>query len=375
VAVILHIEKKTAVLIETLLEGGAEVYAASCNPLSTDDSVAAALSKIGGVKVFAWSGESNDEYYENIRRVLSIRPNIIVDDGGDAICMAHEVESYRTDILGACEETTTGVVRVRNLEKSGKLLFPVMAVNDARMKRLFDNRYGTGQSVLDGIMRSTNRLVCGSKVVVAGYGYVGRGIAKSLRAMGAIVIVTEVDPIKALEAIHDGFVVDNMLDVISKYKPDMIITATGNRDVVRIEHLKVLKDGTILANAGHFNVEISLSDLENYSLSKKKVKECVEEYVLPGGRKVYLLSEGRLVNLARPCGQGHPIEIMDYSFSLQALSVRYLVKNHERLERKVYGIPYSIDETVARIKLSSMGLKIDELTDEQREYLTSWDVL
>ncbi|MHA1506407.1 MAG: adenosylhomocysteinase [Candidatus Asgardarchaeia archaeon] len=372
VAVVLHIEKKTAVLIETLLEGGAEIYAASCNPLSTDDSVAAALSRIEGVRIFAWSGESDDEYYENIKRVLNYKPNIIIDDGGDAICMAHEVEEYRRDVLGACEETTTGVVRIRNLERSGNLLFPVIAVNDARMKRLFDNRYGTGQSVLDGIMRSTNKLICGSRIIVAGYGFVGRGIAKSLRAMGAIVIVTEVDPIKALEAIHDGFIVDNMLDAIVKYKPDMIITATGNRDVISMEHLKVLKDGTILANAGHFNVEISLRDLESYSVSKKKVKECVEEYTLPGGRRVYLLSEGRLINLVRPCGQGHPIEIMDYSFSLQALSVRYLVKNYEKLERRVYEVPYSIDEMVARIKLSSMGIKIDELTDDQRKYLGSW---
>ncbi|MGQ4832371.1 MAG: adenosylhomocysteinase [Candidatus Asgardarchaeia archaeon] len=367
----LHLEKKTAVLVETLVRGGAKAVVTSCNPLTTDDDVAAAVTDFA--TVYAWSGETSEEYYANLNRVIDAKPNIIIDDGGDLTYLLHTTRQEEAQhVIGGCEETTTGVIRLRNMERQGVLKFPMMAVNDAKMKHFFDNRYGTGQSSLEAISRATNKLISGARVVVAGYGWVGRGIAKNFKGLGANVIVTEVDPVKALEALYDGFIVTNMMDAIKNYKPDFIITATGNKDVIRREHLEVINDGVILANAGHFNVEVSVKDLEEYSISKRHVKDCIDEYVLPGNRRVYLISEGRLVNLAQPCGQGHPIEVMDFSFSVQALAAEYIVKNKGTLEKKVYNVPPEIDESIARIKLESMGIHVDELTDEQKKYLSDW---
>jgi len=367
----LHLEKKTAVLVETLVKGGAEVTITSCNPLTTDDDVAAAVTDFA--TVYAWAGETTEEYYENLNRVIDTKPNIIIDDGADLMFLLHTKRKKEAEhVIGGCEETTTGVIRLRNMERDGVLAFPVIAVNDAKMKHFFDNRYGTGQSSLEAISRATNKLISGAKVVVAGYGWVGRGIARNFKGIGATVIVTEVDPIKALEALYDGFIVTNMKDAIERYKPDFIITATGNCDVVRREHLEIMHDGVILANAGHFNVEVSVKDLEEYAISKRRIKECIDEYVLPGNRRVYLISEGRLVNLAQPCGQGHPIEVMDFSFAVQALSAEYIVKNRGKLENKVYKVPLEIDEAIAKIKLESMGVYIDELTESQKKYLSEW---
>ncbi len=368
VAAVLHVTKETAALARTLAAWGAEVWLAASNPLSTQDDVAAALVE-DGIHVFAWRGMSEEEYFWAISRVASSRPDLVIDDGGDLHVYIHErAPELAEKIIGGTEETTTGVIRLRALERAGKLLYPVIAVNNALTKFLFDNRYGTGQSTVDGILRATNILLAGKKAVVAGYGWVGRGIALRLRGMGARVIVTEVDPIRALEAVMDGFDVMSMDEAAEV--GDIFVTATGNRDVIRREHIEKMKDGAILANAGHFNVEISIPDLESLAVAKRTIRKYVTEYRLRDGRRLYLLAEGRLVNLV--AAEGHPSEVMDMSFANQALSLLYLLENKGRLEPRVYDVPREQDERVARLKLESMGIRIDELTEEQKKYLASW---
>ncbi len=368
VAAVLHVTKETAVLARTLLAAGAEVWLAASNPLSTQDEVAAALVE-DGVHVYAWKGESEEEYFWCIEQVARSNPDVAIDDGGDLHVFLHEkLPELAREVVGGTEETTTGVIRLRALERAELLKYPVIAVNDSKTKYLFDNRYGTGQSTLDGIMRATNVLIAGKVVVVAGYGWVGRGIATRARGMGARVVVTEVDPIKALEAVMDGFEVMPMERAVRI--GDIFITATGNIDVIRAEHMLAMKDGAILANAGHFNVEISVDDLERIAVSKRRIREHVAEYLLPSGRRVYLLAEGRLVNLA--AAEGHPSEVMDLSFSNQALAVKYLVDMRGSLERRVYNLPSELDIAIARLKLQSMGIEIDGLTEKQRKYLESW---
>ncbi|ABL78021.1 adenosylhomocysteinase [Thermofilum pendens] len=385
IAACMHVTKETAVLMLTLKAAGAEIALAASNPLSTQDPVAAYLAS-EGVSVFAWKGMTEREYFESIARAASIEPDITMDDGGDLTVMLHKLsigeakgldyevakeivppDAYKR-VVGGTEETTTGVIRLRALEREGKLLYPVIAVNDSMTKYMFDNRFGTGQSTLDGILRATNILLAGKNVVVAGYGWVGRGIAWRARGMGARVIVVEADPIKALEAYYEGFYVTDMREA-SKIG-DVFITATGNRDVVREEHFLEMRDGAILANAGHFNVEISVEDLERISTSKRRINENVEEYTLRNGKKLYLLSEGRLVNLA--AAEGHPSEVMDLSFGNQALAVHLLWKKKGKLKPKVYRLPAQLDRRIALIKLKSLGVRIERLTPKQVEYLRSW---
>ncbi len=365
----MHVEAKTAVLALRLREAGAQVALTSCNPLTTDDTVVAALRERHGLESLARRGQSRKEYYESLQGVLEARPNIIVDDGGDLTYLLHtERRELLDEVRGGSEETTTGVMRLRVMEREGALRFPVIDVNDARMKYLFDNRYGTGQSALDGIMTATNLLLAGKHFTVAGYGWCGRGIALRARGMGAHVKVTEVDPVRAVEARLDGFEVMPMKEAART--SDFVVTATGVKDVLRKEHLKVLKDGCVLANAGHFDVEISRKDLEALSSSRRRVREHVEEYLLEGGRRVYLLGEGRLINLV--AGQGHPVEIMDTSFALQGLSVLHLTKHHSKMKSQVYAVPGEVDEEVARIRLQTLGVKIDSMTEDQRAYISSW---
>ncbi len=369
VAMALHVEAKTGILALTLAEAGADVRLASCNPLSTDDSVAMALKKHYGLDTYAKKGESNEEYYANLNAVLDIGPDFVIDDGADLITILH---TTRRDLLGSVkggnEETTTGVVRLRAMAAQGKLEFPVISVNDAHMKFMFDNRYGTGQSTFDGFMNATNLLIAGKRMVVAGYGWCGRGIAMRAKGMGANVIVTEIDPVRAIEAKMDGFEVMPMLDAARI--ADIIITATGNKDIVRREHLEVLKDGCVLGNSGHFDNEISKTAMEALASPPIRVRESVDQYTFKDGRRAYLIAEGRLMNLA--AGQGHPVEIMDMSFAIQALSLEHLVKNHATLQPKVYNVPEELDQMVARTKLRVMGVRIDELTAEQRKYLQGW---
>ncbi|MCE4624819.1 MAG: adenosylhomocysteinase [Desulfurococcales archaeon] len=365
---VLHVTKETGVLVRTLRAWGAEVYLAPSNPLSTQDDIAAALAT-EGVHVYAWRGMTEEEYFWAIGRVVEAEPHLVVDDGGDLHAYLHDkAVDIAKKIIGGTEETTTGVIRLRALEREGRLLYPVIAVNDAYTKYLFDNRYGTGQSTVDGILRATNILLAGKRVVVAGYGWVGRGIALRMRGMGARVIVTEVDPIRALEAVMDGFEVMSM-DEAAKIG-DVFITATGNRDVIRAEHMEKMKDGAILANSGHFNVEISVADLERIAVRKRQIRRYVTEYTLKDGKRLYLLAEGRLVNLV--AAEGHPSEVMDMSFANQALSLLYLKDNAGKLQPKVYRVPREQDEEVARAKLEAMGINIDTLTPEQKKYLGSW---
>ncbi len=371
VGAVLHVTKETAALVRTLVRGGARVFLAASNPLSTQDDVAAALSSEDGIEVCAWRGMSDTEYFDCIRWVARNEPNIVIDDGGDLHATLHkEFQEVAEKVWGGTEETTTGVIRLRAMERQGVLRYPAIAVNDARTKMMFDNRYGTGQSALDGIMRATNILFAGKKVVVAGYGWVGRGIAIRARGLGARVIVTEVDPIKALEAVMDGFDVMPLREAAKI--GDVFITATGNKKVIRREHFELMKDGAILANAGHFNVEIWIPDLEEMAVSKRSIRKYVTEYKLRDGRRLYLLAEGRLVNLV--AAEGHPSEVMDMSFANQALAVEYIVKNRDRLEKRVYKVPDEIDQEVARLKLKAMGIEIDSLTPEQLEYLQSWQL-
>jgi len=376
----LHVTKETGVLVLALKSAGAEIFLAPSNPLSTQDDVAAALVK-EEINVFAWKGMSRDEYYQALLTVIKSEPEITLDDGADLTGLIHKlyygqndgelvtnIESIIEKLRGGTEETTTGVIRIKSLERENKLLYPIIAVNESMTKYLFDNRYGTGQSALDGIVRATNILLAGKNVVVAGYGWVGRGIANRARGLGARVIVVEVDPIKALEAYYDGFHVTNMEEA-SKVG-DVFITATGNVDVIRKEHFLNMKNGAVLANAGHFNVEISIKDLEETSIEKRKIRDYVDEYRLPNGKKVYLLSDGRLVNLA--AAEGHPSEVMDMSFSNQALAVDFLVRKGKSLKPKVYKLPKTIDEKIARLKLSSLGVRLERLTEKQKDYLSTW---
>jgi len=368
IASCLHLEPKTINLGLTLMAGGAEVAMTGCNPLSTQDDAAAAGASLG-LNIYGWRGETTQEYYENIHRVLDHEPDILIDDGADMIFLAHRERPEILDkIRGACEETTTGIHRLRAMAEDGALRFPVMAVNDAYTKYLFDNRYGTGQSTLDSIMGTTNMLIAGKTVVICGYGWCGRGIAMRADGLGANVIITEVDPIRALEARMDGFRVMKVNEAVRH--ADILITATGNIDVVSLEDFKKMKDGCIMANAGHFNVEINRDDLLSLSVKNRIIREDIEEFVLEDGRRLYLLAEGRLVNLASSRGQGHPAEIMDMSFSLQALFAQHLLSVD--YEPGVYKSPDEIDLKVARLKLESMKIEIDELTPRQVEYLSNW---
>ena len=368
VAMALHTEAKTGILAITLAEAGAEIRLASCNPLSTDDSVALALRKGYNLDVHAKKGESQEEYYKNLNAVLDMGPDYIIDDGADLIAMVHTTRrELLSNIKGANEETTTGIVRLRAMANDGKLEFPVMAVNDAKMKFLFDNRYGTGQSAFDGWMNATNLMVSGKHLVVAGYGWCGKGVAMRAKGLGASVIVTEVDPVRAIEAKMDGFEVMPMIDAVKI--ADIIMTVTGCKDIIRKEHFQVMKDGCIMGNVGHFDNEINKKDLSSLSKKVTRVREFVDEYDL-GDKRLFLIGEGRLMNLA--AGQGHPAEIMDMSFAVQALSLEYLVKNHKDMKNGVYTVPNSIDVTIAEHKLKAMGVRIDSLSDEQRSYITGW---
>lgn len=370
VAISLHLEAKTANLAEVIRDAGAEVTITGSNPLSTQDDVCAALVE-SGIQVFARYNPTPEEYKEHLIRTLETRPDLIIDDGGDLVGILHaERPDLLEQIKGGCEETTTGILRLRALEKSGELKFPMVAVNDAYSKFLFDNRYGTGQSVWDGIMRTTNLVVAGKTVVVVGYGWCGRGVAMRAKGLGARVIVTEVDAIKATEAHMDGFTVMPMMEA-AKYG-DIFVTVTGNRAVITGDHYPLMKNGAILANAGHFDVEIDKIALEEQSVSRRVVRKDIEEFVMNDGRKLYLLGEGRLVNLV--AGDGHPAEIMDMTFALQALCLLYVHDNHEKIGRHVIDVPYHLDEQVARYKLESLGVQIDDLTEAQEEYLASWKV-
>lgn len=363
--VCLHLEAKTGYLALVLQAGGADVTVVASNPLSTQDDVVAALVK-RGIKAFAHHGETLAEYQNNHRKALSQQPDLIIDDGGDLITLLHnEFGHFLPHLLGGCEETTTGLVRLRAMEKAGKLQIPVISVNDARMKHLFDNRYGTGQSVWDGINGTTNLLVAGKNVVIAGYGWCGRGVAMRAKGLGAKVIVTEVNPVRANEALLDGFTVMPMLEAAAVGQ--IFVTVTGDKNVIRAEHFQVMPDGAILANAGHFDVEICKPDLANLAKTHRLIKPNIEEFCLSDGRKLFLLGEGRLVNLA--AGNGHPAEIMDLSFALQALSLAYLVQKAGKLPAGVIPVPAELDERVARLRLEAIGCKIDELTEEQRNYL------
>ncbi len=365
----LHTEAKTAVLALTLKEAGARVRLASCNPLSTDDSVSQALNKKYDLETYARKHESTKEYYENLNKVLDLKPQLVVDDGGDLIFLLHtDRKELLDEVVGANEETTTGINRLKAMAAEGKLKFPVIDVNDAKMKHFFDNRYGTGQSTFDGIMTATNLLIAGRKFVVAGYGWCGRGIAMRARGMGARVVVTEVDHVKAIEAHLDGFEVAPMAMAVKD--ANFVVSATGCKDVVSRKHIPSLKDGVVLANAGHFDNEISKRDLQRLSKSKRQVRDSVEEYTLKDGRRAYLLAEGRLVNLA--AGQGHPVEIMDMSFSIQALCVAHLAEHHDQLKPGVHPVPPEIDEKVARVRLATWGLEVDQLTAKQKHYMSSW---
>jgi adenosylhomocysteinase len=365
----LHVTKETGVLAETFLAGGAKVALCGSNPLSTQDDVAAALAD-KGVNIFAWRAQTTEEYYWCVERTLDFEPTVTLDDGADLVGTLH---SKRTEALakikGGTEETTTGVLRLRAMEKTGTLKYPIIAVNDAYTKYLFDNRYGTGQSTLDGILRATNILFAGKNFVVCGYGWCGKGIAMRAQGMGANVIVTEASPVRALEAAMNGFRVMPIGE--AAVIGDIFVTATGDTSVIRKEHMQKMKDGTILANSGHFNVEINPKSLEEIAKAKRNIRPNLEEYTLGDGRKLYLLAEGRLVNLA--AAEGHPSEVMDMSFGNQALCVEHLVKN-KRMPTKVYTVPKEIDETVAELKLNAMKIEIDELTDEQKKYLTTWEM-
>ena len=368
IGISIHLEAKTAYLALTLSSLGAKVAITGSNPLSTQDDVAETLKNFG-VEVHAKRTHDEKEYLKGLHKVLDYHPDLILDDGADLTVLAHtERKDALENLKGVSEETTTGVRRLRALEKRGMLVVPVIAVNDSKMKFLFDNRYGTGQSTWDSIMRNTNVLIAGKNVVVSGYGWCGRGIALRAKGLGANVIVTEVDPVKAVEAVMDGFQVMRMDDA-SKIG-DLFVTATGNRDVIRREHFLNMKDGAILANAGHFNVEVSMRELEEISVKKFHARPNIDGYVLPNGKTIFVIAEGRLVNLA--AGDGHPIEIMDISFSLQVLSLLFLSKNHENLEKKVHLLPPEIDEEVARLKLKTLDVEIDSLTESQRRYMEGW---
>ncbi len=367
----LHVTTETANLVKTLQAGGADVRLCASNPLSTQDDVAASLVQHDSIAVFAIKGEDNQTYYRHIQSAIEHQPQITMDDGADVVSTLH---SKRKDllkhVLGGTEETTTGVIRLRSMADRRVLKFPVISVNDADTKHLFDNRYGTGQSTMDGIVRGTNRLVCGSTVVIAGYGWCGRGVAMRAKGLGADVVVTEINPVKALEAAMDGFRVMTMEEAASI--GDFFITVTGNLKVIRGQHFARMKDGAIVCNSGHFNVELDIPALEKLARKRRMIRPGVEEFTLTNGRRVSLLGEGRLVNLA--LAEGHPSSVMDMSFANQALSAEYLVKKYKKLEKKVYPVPAAIDQEIARLKLAGMGIRVDRLTKEQEKYLASWEM-
>jgi len=370
-AACLHVTTETAALVQTLKMGGAEVWLCASNPLSTQDDVAAFLVEELKTPVFAIKGEDNKTYYQHIHSALKLKPLLTMDDGADLVSTLHtERKDLLSGVIGGTEETTTGVIRLRSMAEKGVLQYPIIAVNDAHTKHFFDNRYGTGQSTIDGIIRATNRLLAGSVFVVCGYGWCGRGVATRAQGMGANVIITEVEPLKALEAVMDGFRVMPMAEAAPI--GDIFCTLSGNVQVIREEHLQQMKDGAIVANSGHFNVEIDLEALERLSSGKRRLREFVEEFRLKNGRKVYLLGEGRLINLA--AAEGHPSSVMDMSFANQALAAEFLVKADGTLEKKVYKVPPDIDQQIARLKLESMGIKIDTLTATQKKYLSSWEM-
>ncbi|HLD75216.1 MAG TPA: adenosylhomocysteinase [Bdellovibrionota bacterium] len=369
-AACLHVTSETANLMVTLNDGGAKVYLCASNPLSTQDDVAASLVKDYGISVYAIKGEDNKTYYKHINAVLDQKPHLTMDDGADLVSIIHtERKEVLNTIIAGTEETTTGVIRLRSMAHDKVLKYPIIAVNDADTKHLFDNRYGTGQSTIDGIIRATNCLLAGSSFVVCGYGWCGRGLAMRARGMGALVSVVEVDPLRALEAVMDGYEVLPLKDAAQK--GDFFCTVTGDYHVITKEHFELMKDGAIVANSGHFNVELDLEGLTAISTERKEVKPFIEEYSLRNGKKVYVLGEGRLINLA--AAEGHPASVMDMSFANQALSAEYLVKNFKKLENTVYPVPKAIDQDIARLKLAAMGIRIDQLSSEQEKYLSSWD--
>ena len=370
VSACLHVTAETANLMIALRDGGADVTLCASNPLSTQDDVAASLVRDYSIPVFAIKGEDNDSYYSHIMAAVDHKPQITMDDGADLVSVLHtKRKSELAGVIGGTEETTTGVIRLRAMAKEGVLGYPIVAVNDADTKHLFDNRYGTGQSTIDGIIRATNFLLAGSKFVVAGYGWCGRGLASRARGAGAEVIVTEIDPTKALEAVMDGFRVMSMEEAAKL--GDVFCTVTGNKNVLAKQHFELMKDGAIISNSGHFNVEIDIPTLEKLSSSKRTTRTFVDEYTMKDGRRINLLGEGRLINLAS--AEGHPASVMDMSFADQALCCEYMVKNYDSLEKQVYTVPAELDKRVAKLKLESMGIKIDRLTSEQEEYLASWN--
>ncbi|UCC77129.1 MAG: adenosylhomocysteinase [Anaerolineales bacterium] len=370
IAACLHVTTETANLMHTLQAGGADLVLCASNPLSTQDDVAASLVSNFEVPTFAIKGEDNKTYYQHIKAALAHKPHITMDDGADLVSTLHkERTDLMGEVIGGTEETTTGVIRLRAMAQEGVLRYPIIAVNDAMTKHLFDNRYGTGQSTLDGIIRATNVLLAGKTLVVAGYGWCSRGIAMRAQGLGAQVVVTEVDPLRALEAVMDGFRVMPMIDAARI--GNIFVTSTGNINVIDGKHMEVMQDGAILANSGHFNVEVNIPALEGLAVEKRRVRDYVDQYTLLDGRKISLLGEGRLVNLA--AAEGHPASVMDMSFANQALSVAYIAENHAELKEQVYSVPQEIDAEVARLKLEAMGMAIDTLTPEQTEYLESWE--
>jgi adenosylhomocysteinase len=370
VSACLHVTAETANLMIALRDGGADVALCASNPLSTQDDVAASLVRDYNIPVFAIKGEDSDSYYSHIMAAVDHKPQFTMDDGADLVSVLHTKRTAELEnVIGGTEETTTGVIRLRAMAKEGVLRYPIVAVNDADTKHLFDNRYGTGQSTIDGIVRATNFLLAGSKFVVAGYGWCGRGLASRARGAGAEVIITEIDPTKALEAVMDGFRVMSMEEAAKI--GDVFCTVTGNKNVLAKQHFALMKDGAIISNSGHFNVEIDIPSLEKLSSSKRTTRTFVDEYTMKDGRRINLLGEGRLINLA--AAEGHPASVMDMSFADQALSCEYMVKNHASLEKKVYMVPVELDKRVAKLKLESLGIKIDRLTPEQEEYLASWN--
>ena len=371
IACCLHVTTETAVLMEVLKSGGASLVLCASNPLSTQDDVAASLASRLKIAVFAIKGEDTKTYYQHIKSTLAVKPDITMDDGADLVSTIHQrSNSVHSNILGGTEETTTGVIRLRALAQQGKLRYPIIAVNDAQTKHLFDNRYGTGQSTIDGIIRATNKLMAGAAFVVCGYGWCGRGVAMRAEGMAARVIVVEVEPLRALEATMDGYEVMPIKEAAKI--GDVFVTTTGDTSVIRREHFLLMKDGAILSNAGHFNVEIDIPVLEKLAKKKKRIREFVDEYILRNGRKIYLLGEGRLINLA--AAEGHPAQVMDMSFANQALSVEYISKHYKKLKNQVYGVPQDIDKNIAFLKLKSLGIRIDNLTAEQKRYLSSWEL-
>ncbi len=367
----LHVTTETASLMETLKAGGAEISLCASNPLSTQDDVAASLVKNSGISVFAIKGEDTKTYYRHIKDSLSIKPQITMDDGADVVSTLHKEEKALLKyVIGGTEETTTGVIRLKAMAADGALQYPIIAVNDAYTKHLFDNRYGTGQSTMDGIIRATNRLIAGSVFVIAGYGWCGRGVAMRAKGHGARVIITEVDPLKALEATMDGYEIMPIKDAAKI--GDIFVTATGDINVISKECFSVMKDGAIVCNTGHFNVEIDIESLQKMSKAKRIIRDYVEEYTLKNGKRIYLLGEGRLINLA--AAEGHPSAVMDMSFANQALCAEYMVKNAKKLQKTVYSVPEKIDKEIARLKLKAMGIKVDTLTPEQKKYLQSWEM-